>query len=156
MKGAGRVLRNRACPVTQSTPCAFFPLGGSDWRVRGASACRARAPGKGHRRVAELGNGRATDAPRPCRDACSSWLARATEGSVSLQSLCILQAQAGKAKSPVRPSVRPSVRTDGCTDRRFDFPSISFSSSETLLWPLPAWGCRRPCTHVARPWRVRF
>eukprot|EP00663_Eupelagonemidae_sp_cell21sb_P011787 gene11787-biopygen8762 len=28
--------------------------GGSDWRVRGASAFRAGAPGKGHRRVAEL------------------------------------------------------------------------------------------------------
>eukprot|EP00663_Eupelagonemidae_sp_cell21sb_P008891 gene8891-biopygen11 len=29
--------------------------GGSDWRVRGASAFCARASGTGHRRVAELG-----------------------------------------------------------------------------------------------------
>ena len=105
-------------------------------------------------------NGRATDAPRPCRAACSSCLARASEGSPSWESLYFLQAQAGKGKSSVRacvcPSVRPSGtlyierfrRTDGRTDGRtharthaqticLSQPgpagSIRFCNSDTLL-----------------------
>eukprot|EP00663_Eupelagonemidae_sp_cell21sb_P009200 gene9200-biopygen5464 len=138
-------------------PC---PAAGNRRRVGKAAAGRGRVAGRPRLlfllgRVVLLSllglggseNGRATDAQRPCSAACSSWLAEATKGSPSWESLCFLQAQAGKSKSfvcpCVRPSVCPSVRNVSCEAFRTDGHTDGRTHEHTDDLPFLTWDCRK-------------